>query len=397
MLSMGMIAAILQIAGYLVYLWYFYRKKVRPNAATWLMFTYGTALLAFLEYENGSPWQLLMLPAACAAMSIVVAAMCLRRDATDKTDRFEIAVFSVDLVLTALYAALTLTISGNFLPEWIVSIFLVAVNLTSVTCFMPMLRSTWQNPEREAALPWLVWTVAYAYLGMATWVIDGGKHPALLLYPVINAILHAAIALLSLRRWYAKTVYFGSDQKLYLAQSAIHGQGVYARHGYAAGDMIWRMSGRHVFHSRPQHEPNYVGIAPNLWIDPDPPIDTMNHSCAANAAFGRDLELIALRDIEPNEEVSFDYSTTEADPEWQLQCGCGAENCRQTLYAIQLSFADQPFPPAANPSMQEFWRNESEAAKRRSAFPQLGGAGKAAKKAGAKGKRDAQLVGKQTI
>ena len=153
MLSMGMIAAILQIAGYLVYLWYFYRKKVRPNAATWLMFTYGTALLAFLEYENGSPWQLLMLPAACAAMSIVVAAMCLRRDATDKTDRFEIAVFSVDLVLTALYAALTLTISGNFLPEWIVSIFLVAVNLTSVTCFMPMLRSTWQNPEREAALP----------------------------------------------------------------------------------------------------------------------------------------------------------------------------------------------------------------------------------------------------
>lgn len=395
---MGAIAAILQITGYLVYLWYFYRKKVRPNAASWLMFTYGTALLAFLEYENGSPLPLLLLPAACAAMSIVVALMCLRQNATDRTDRFEIMVFSADLGLTLLYAALTLTISGNYLPEWLVALFLVAVNLTSVTCFLPILRSTWTHPEREAAAPWLVWTVAYGYLALATWTIDGGKHPALLLYPIMNAVLHATVGMLALRRWFQRPVYVGENRELYLTQSAIHGMGVHARRGYSMGDVICRLSGQQVFDSRPEGEPNYVGIAPSLWIDPDPPIDTMNHCCSPSAAFGRGLELVALRDIAPHEEVTFDYSTTEADPEWHLDCACGADNCRKKLYAIQISFADQPFPPAATQAMQHFWRQEKEAAKMRSAFPQFSvavGGGKPSQLAPARAKKLARTPTKR--
>lgn len=368
---MGTIAAVLQVTGYLVYLWYFYRKKVRPNAASWLMFTYGTALLCFLEYENGSPMALLLLPVACAVMSVVVAVMCFRRNATDPTDRFEIVIFSFDLTLTILYVGLTLTITGNLLPEWLVGIFLVAVNLTAITCFVPLVRSTWRRPDREAAAPWLVWTVAYAYLGLATWQIDGGEHPALLLYPILNAYLHGFIGVLALRRHFQKRIYVDEQRSLFIGKSAIHGQGVHAGFSFATGDVIHRMSGKHVFRSRPQSEPNYIGIAPNVWIDPDPPFDTVNHSCNPNAAFGRGFDLVALREIAADEEVTFDYSTTEADPEWQLSCVCGADVCRKTLYAIQISFHDQPFPPPANPAMQHFWRAEKEAAKLRSAFPQL--------------------------
>jgi hypothetical protein len=43
---------------------------------------------------------------------------------------------------------------------------------------------------------------------------------------------------------------------------------------------------------------------------------------------------VALRDIAPGEELSFDYATTtsragiEAFPGWRFDCLCGAANCR---------------------------------------------------------------------
>jgi hypothetical protein len=54
-----------------------------------------------------------------------------------------------------------------------------------------------------------------------------------------------------------------------------------------------------------------------------------------------------------------------------MKCGCGAEDCRGTLYAIQHSFAHHDEAPAASPLMQLVWRNRHAAAAAASAFPQL--------------------------
>jgi hypothetical protein len=372
MAGLGGVAAILQVAGYLVYLRYFVKHTIRPNAASWLMFAYGTALLAFFEYEHGASMALLLLPGACAAMSIIVALMCLRKGATERTDRFEATIFSIDLWLTVMYVGLTLGIGKGALPPLVVDGFLIAVNLTAVTCFIPLVRSTWREPDRELPAPWLVWTAAYSCLAVATWQADGGAHPTLLLYPVLNAFLHGLVGLFALRSGSSDRTYLDADGKLYISGSEIHGRGVYAGIGFSAGDVICRMSGKPVFHSNAHGEPNYVGISPNVWIDPDPPIDTVNHSCDPNAAFGRNFELIALRIIHAHDEITFDYSTTEADPNWSMDCACGTENCRGQLHAIQISFADQPFPPPASPVMQQVWRTQRHAAGQRPAFPQLG-------------------------
>ena len=116
--------------------------------------------------------------------------------------------------------------------------------------------------------------------------------------------------------------------------------------------------------------PNYIGLGPDVWIDPDLPLDHINHHCAPNAAFGPRRQLIALRPIEPHDEVTIDYSTTEADPAWTMACGCGARAAAAgMLYAIQRSFADRPEPPVASPLMQLVWRRRRIPAA--SAFPQL--------------------------
>lgn len=55
----------------------------------------------------------------------------------------------------------------------------------------------------------------------------------------------------------------------------------------------------------------------------------MNHRCDCNTlstAYGVD---VALRDIQPGEELTCDYALFNPDEEMELSCGC--ENCRQVL------------------------------------------------------------------
>ena len=41
--------------------------------------------------------------------------------------------------------------------------------------------------------------------------------------------------------------------------------------------------------------------------------------------------LIAIRDIEVGEEISYDYSLTSVDDDWELICQCASANCRKII------------------------------------------------------------------
>ena len=58
--------------------------------------------------------------------------------------------------------------------------------------------------------------------------------------------------------------------------------------------------------------------------------DYLNHSCDANLGIRDSLKMIAMRDIEPGEEVAFDYAMSESS-NYQMLCRCGAPACRQTI------------------------------------------------------------------
>jgi SET domain-containing protein len=72
-------------------------------------------------------------------------------------------------------------------------------------------------------------------------------------------------------------------------------------------------------------------IGPDLWLCSDGSNldDRLNHSCDPNLGFLHgDPVLHALRDIAVGEELTWDYSTSIADPGWSLECACGSDNCR---------------------------------------------------------------------
>jgi SET domain len=367
LIALGLTAAALQIAGYSLYIRNFLKHAIRPNAASFMMFSYGTSLLAFLEWRSAASATLLLLPLVCAVMGIMVALLCLRRGATEPIDRFEAVAFTTDLWLTVIYAYFALGYGDaiRFAP-----LFLIATNLTTITCFVPIIRSTWKTPRRELPEPWMVWSGAYGILGIATMAVDQGRHPVLLLYPLMNFALHALIAVLAVRRVSTSRRYIGRHREIFIAPSRINGVGMFAGKSIGAKSLVWKLNGK-LLQNPPQSDPNWIGIGPNCWINPNEPLNRINHSCDPNAAFGRRLGLYALRDIRADEEITIDYSTTETDPKWTMECHCKAPGCRRGLHAIQISFADQEAPPSASPLMQLVWHKRRVKPSGLPAFPQF--------------------------
>jgi hypothetical protein len=60
-----------------------------------------------------------------------------------------------------------------------------------------------------------------------------------------------------------------------------------------------------------------------------------NHSCDPNSGIKGQIFLVAMRDIEPDEEVTFDYAmclhSVDGLPPYHLKCLCGKENCRKIV------------------------------------------------------------------
>ena len=58
--------------------------------------------------------------------------------------------------------------------------------------------------------------------------------------------------------------------------------------------------------------------------------DFINHSCNPNCGIKGHLQIVAMRDIESGEEITFDYAMTESS-DYSMDCKCGAKNCRKTI------------------------------------------------------------------
>ncbi len=208
-LYVGLLAGALQLIGYLLYL---RDEEIEPNPVTWLMFAYGTILLTFLEWDRQASAAELALPAVCSCMAIYVAGQCWWRARRNDPSRYwprewwpddwrDRASFQADLALTALYlGAAALAWSrwiGEDTREVAVVVFLIGANLTTLTAFFPLIRSVIEDPSHERTAPWAVWATAYALLGLTTWAMEGELLSELMVYPVLNATLHGAVAVLS--------------------------------------------------------------------------------------------------------------------------------------------------------------------------------------------------------
>jgi hypothetical protein len=59
--------------------------------------------------------------------------------------------------------------------------------------------------------------------------------------------------------------------------------------------------------------------------------DWVNHSCDPNCGLRGQIALVAMRRLEPGEEICFDYAMSDGTPYDQFPCGCGAKTCRGSV------------------------------------------------------------------
>ena len=125
--------------------------------------------------------------------------------------------------------------------------------------------------------------------------------------------------------------------KVYIKSSSQHGKGVFAHAQIHAGETILTFSGP-LLQRAQVHEADYhLQVGADLYLGASGAADDyVNHSCEPNAGFHNGLVLVARRDIGPEEEITWDYSTAIDEEDFPgFTCCCGAATCRGAVRSFR--------------------------------------------------------------
>lgn len=126
--------------------------------------------------------------------------------------------------------------------------------------------------------------------------------------------------------------------KTEVKESPIQGKGLFAKDAITKGEIV-AVKGGYILTKKewdalePELGPAEIQIAEDLFIAPvhqeqrDDNMLYTNHSCDPNIAIQGQIVFVAMRDIEPGEELTHDWATTD-DEDYEMECNCGRSNCR---------------------------------------------------------------------
>lgn len=153
-----------------------------------------------------------------------------------------------------------------------------------------------------------------------------------------------------------------------------HGRGVFAAARIAEGTRIIEYTGQLISIDEGDRRYPDADDAPEqpehtylLMLDEERVIDAnvggnearfINHGCAPNCepmAFGDHMWIVAVRDIEPGEELAYDYAIELDEPHTparkkRFPCACGAPSCRGSI----LKPKRQPMDPTVKRAIARY-------------------------------------------
>jgi hypothetical protein len=122
-------------------------------------------------------------------------------------------------------------------------------------------------------------------------------------------------------------------------QSPVAGRGLFTTASIPQGTVVSRLGGRlcstaelHTLLDGPDYVDSItVDDDSHLLLAPGNRNRYGNHSCEPNLWWTDAYTLSARRDIAAGEELTNDYSTSTADPQFLLRCHCESYRCRQMV------------------------------------------------------------------
>jgi uncharacterized protein len=126
--------------------------------------------------------------------------------------------------------------------------------------------------------------------------------------------------------------------KIEVRSGGLQGRGVFATEKIERGEVVAVKTGHIVTADRLPEIAATVGdfalqIHDRFYLSPisKEEVDRLtifiNHSCDPNVGFDGQITYVAMRDIEPGEELCHDYAMERTD-NYSLDCRCGSDLCR---------------------------------------------------------------------
>lgn len=119
------------------------------------------------------------------------------------------------------------------------------------------------------------------------------------------------------------------EENIYYKETDNYGKSIFAAREFKCGETVFVVSGPIV-----KNPTIYtVPIDFNLFIDPLPPGKFLNNSCEPSCGIKNRTEVVAIRNLEKDEEITIDYAMIVLDYDrarlkQDLTCRCGSKICR---------------------------------------------------------------------
>ncbi len=111
-------------------------------------------------------------------------------------------------------------------------------------------------------------------------------------------------------------------------------------HFFDAGDLICEFNAEKTL-ATPTYLTVQTGVDKHITLSPDF-LQYVNHSCDPNVFFDTaSMHFIALKKIEPGDEFTFFYPSTEWQMAQPFHCYCGTAACLQTIQGADFLTAEQ--------------------------------------------------------
>src|SRR3989338_8384305 len=120
-----------------------------------------------------------------------------------------------------------------------------------------------------------------------------------------------------------------TQENIYYKNTDKYGKSIFIARNFTRDDSIFVISGPIT------KTPSIytVPITVDLFIDPLPPGKFLNHSCEPSCGIKNRTEVVAMRNLEKNEEITIDYAMIvfdydQSELKQDLTCNCGSKICR---------------------------------------------------------------------
>jgi len=130
------------------------------------------------------------------------------------------------------------------------------------------------------------------------------------------------------------------SEDLFVREKPPYGLGVFADRRFVAGEIVGRFEGDRYLRREVHDFTHFIEIGYGEFLGPSGGLDDFfNHSCSPTARLlfrGELPELQAVRDIEPGEEITFDYASCLVTDPTVFDCSCGNFECRGVIQSYLL-------------------------------------------------------------